>query len=128
MNSIDFLTMREQAKREQALFEDRALALGGERDQQAMEALAAQERFAAATVQMSSMQSDLLALETRRREMESELQAAQATLRRTMDARAAAVSASQDPRSEELAATLDLLTLALTETVVERDQAATKAK
>lgn len=80
MNSIDFLTMREQAKREQALFEDRALALGGERDQQAMEALAAQERFAAATVQMSSMQSDLLALETRRREMESELQAAQATL------------------------------------------------
>nr|WP_272857893.1 DUF5930 domain-containing protein [Paracoccus stylophorae] len=127
MNSIGSLTMREQVKREQALFE----ALGRERDQAAMEALAAQERFAAAMKQISSMQSNLLALETRRHEMESEFQAAQATLSRTMDERDAAVSAaaaSQDPRSEELAATLDLLTLALAETVVKRDQAATKAK
>ena len=116
--------------REQVVFEDRVLALGKERDQQAMEALAAQERFAAAMEHVSSMQSSLLALETRRREMESELQAAQTTLRRTMDERDAALSALtalQDQKADELAGMLDLLTLALAETVAERDQAAAKA-
>ena len=130
LDSISSANVRGQAEREQAIFEERALALGKERDQQAMEALAAQERFAAAMEHVSSMQSSLLALETRRREMESELQAAQTTLRRAMDERDAALSALtalQDQKADELAGMLDLLTLALTETVGERDQAAAKA-
>ena len=130
LDSISSANVRGQAEREQAIFEERALALGKERDQQAMEALAAQERFAAAMEHVSSMQSSLLALETRRREMESELQAAQTTLRRTMDERDAALSALtalQDQKADELAGMLDLLTLALTKTVGERDQAAAKA-
>ncbi len=130
LDSISSANVRGQAEREQAIFEERALALGKERDQQAMEALAAQERFAAAMEHVSSMQSSLLALETRRREMESELQAAQTTLRRAMDERDAALSALtalQDQKADELAGMLDLLTLALTKTVGERDQAAAKA-
>lgn len=130
LDSISSANVRGQAEREQAIFEERALALGKERDQQAMEALAAQERFAAAMEHVSSMQSSLLALETRRREMESELQAAQTTLRRAMDepdAALSALTALQDQKADELAGMLDLLTLALTETVGERDQAAAKA-
>ena len=115
LDSISSANVRGQAEREQAIFEERALALGKERDQQAMEALAAQERFAAAMEHVSSMQSSLLALETRRREMESELQAAQTTLRRAMDERDAALSALtalQDQKADELAGMLDLLTAA----------------
>ena len=55
--SISSANVRGQAEREQAVFEERALALGKERDQQALEAHAAQERFAAAMEQVSAMQS-----------------------------------------------------------------------
>lgn len=115
--------------REQAVLEDRVLALSRERNQRAMEARAAQQRFAAAIEQISSMQSELLALESRNREMESEFQVARDTLRRTMEETGVALSAStasQDQKADELAGTLDLLTRTLAETVDKRDQAAAK--
>ncbi|SEM00787.1 Murein DD-endopeptidase MepM and murein hydrolase activator NlpD, contain LysM domain [Roseovarius tolerans] len=87
MDSIGAGNFREQAKRELQTYEMRLNALADERDKRAQEALAAQERFSFALEQISIMQSELLASETRRQELETGIEVIQATLRRTMTER-----------------------------------------
>ena len=138
MDSIGSGSAREQAKREQLMYEQRLDALSGERDQRAEEALAAQERFAVALEQVSQMQSALLASEERRRELETGIGVIQSTLRTAMterdsarsdaetlrsemtaDARAAG---DEGPSAEDVAATLGYVTAALGATAADRDR------
>ena len=93
MDSIGSGNFREQAKRDQNTYQDRLNVLSGERDERATEAVAAQQRFNAALAQISVMQSELLASETRRRELETGIEVIQSTLRDTMKDRQAARTA-----------------------------------
>ncbi len=135
MDSIGAGNFREQAKREQRAYEARLNLLSSERDLRAEEALAAQERFNSALRQISVMQSDLLASETRRRELETGIEVIQATLRRTMGEReqarreVAALQTNDGDNVEALAAhsgandgASDFLALALAQTASERDK------
>ena len=69
MDSIGAGNIREQAKREQVIYEARLNALSEERDRRAEEARLAHDRFSAALEQVSTMQSALLSSEDRRREL-----------------------------------------------------------
>jgi len=140
MDSIGAGNFREQAKRDQATYQARLNQLALERDARAEEALAAQDRFNSALQQISVMQSELLASETRRRELETGIEVIQSTLRRTMKER--------DTAREDLVAlrealdgegtlpgtsgdadgTLDFLAAALADTAQERDQVIADAR
>ncbi|WP_204355291.1 M23 family metallopeptidase [Roseovarius amoyensis] len=137
MDSIGSGNFREQAKRDQRTYEARLNALESERDLRAHEAAAAQQRFSSALEQISMMQSQLLASETRRREMETGIEVIQSTLRRAMKERDAARAeaadltlALQESRPDTrpgqdapaLAATMQVLTTALADTARERDR------
>ncbi|MDV7142855.1 DUF5930 domain-containing protein [Tropicimonas sp. TH_r6] len=87
MESIGAGNAREQAQRDQALYEERLNALSLARESAEVEALAAHERFNAALEQISGMQSQLLTSEDRRRELETGIGVIQTTLRRTMQER-----------------------------------------
>lgn len=102
MDSIGSGNFREQARRDQRVYQERLNAVADERDMRAEEALAAQERFNSALAQISVMQSQLLEAETRLREAETGLGVVQATLRRTMKERDAARK-----QAETLTAQLD---------------------
>jgi murein DD-endopeptidase MepM/ murein hydrolase activator NlpD len=93
MDSIGSGNFREQAKRDQNTYQERLNVLSRERDDRAIEAVAAQQRFNAALAQISVMQSELLASETRRRELETGIEVIQSTLRDTMKDREAARTA-----------------------------------
>ncbi len=101
MDNIGSGTVREQARREQALYEERLNALSSERDKRATEALTAQNRFNAALEQISRMQVMLLQSEDRRKEMEKGIDVIQATLRRTIKERDTALA-----RTRQLSAQL----------------------
>ena len=135
MDSIGAGNFREQAKRDQRTYEMRLNAISEERDARAEEAAAAQDRFNSALEQISVMQSELLASETRRRELETGIDVIQATLRRTMKERDAAreraqtlLAALEDQGSAPGAngaegdSTVDFLAAALRETAEERDR------
>lgn len=133
MDSIGAGNFREQAKREQLTYQQRLNALSAERDSRAAEALAAQDRFAAALRQVSMMQSELLDSETRRRELETGIDVIQATLRDAMKSREEATERLAELESDlkgdvALArangddATVTLLTDALARVAEERDQ------
>ncbi|HHC30084.1 MAG TPA: M23 family metallopeptidase [Rhodobacterales bacterium] len=138
MDSIGSGTLRDQADREQALYEQRLKTLVDERDQRAAEAVAAQARFSLAMDAISAMQSELLASEDRRKELETGINVIQTTLRRTMNERdqargtveamlaaaqdAGAVTAGTDPEADG-GATVNFLTSALEATAAERDKA-----
>ncbi|MDX8353340.1 M23 family metallopeptidase [Cognatiyoonia sp. IB215182] len=139
MDSIGAGNFRAQAQRDQLTYEQRLNALSSERDARALEALAAQERFNSALQQISIMQSELLATEEKRRELETGMEAVQATLRDTMRAReearaqvAAMTAENDDPEgatiTDEAAGTVNLLADALAETAAERDQIAADAE
>lgn len=142
MDSIGSGNFRDQARRDQRTYEMRLNTMSQERDRRAEEAAAAQARFNTALDQISVMQSQLLASETRRRELETGIEVIQATLRRTMAERDAAMS-----RAEKLAQSLDsggsapggsgagadtqtleFLTAALDDTAAERDEIAADAQ
>ena len=142
MDSIGSGNFREQAKRDQMVYQTRLNALASERDARADEALAAQERFNSALQRISSMQSELLASETRRGELETGIDVIQSTLRRTMTERD---KARQEVRTlkQEMAdagtvagpgeaaasdATVGMLTAALSDTANQRDQISADAK
>lgn len=142
MDSIGSGNFREQAKRDQRMYEERLNFLSSDRDARAAEALAAQQRFNSALEQISLMQSQLLASETRRRELETGIEVIQSTLRRTMKERDAlgaelaqvqAEGDNQNGASTGLAAlpvaedTLGLVVEALANTAAERDQIRTNA-
>ncbi|MCM2562183.1 DUF5930 domain-containing protein [Lutimaribacter sp. EGI FJ00015] len=137
MDSIGSGNFREQAKREQRMYQERLNVISAQRDSRAAEALAAQERFNSALEQISMMQSQLLESEDRRRELETGIEVIQTTLRRTMKERDAArtelanlQSQEQDKGAQSFMAsagsvaegTLNMLTTALAETAAERDQ------
>lgn len=137
MDSIGAGNFRAQARRDQLVYENRLNALSLERDQRTHEAAAAQERFSSALEQLSVMQSELLASEHRRRELETGIDVIQTTLRRTMQDRkalekematltaaienggGAVALAGGDATSDN---TVDLLSEALAKTAAERDQ------
>lgn len=136
MDSIGSGNFREQAKRDQRTYEARLNALEAERNLRAQEAAAAQQRFNSALGQISAMQTELLASETRRRELETGLGVIQSTLRRTMrerdtartEARELAQAIEQNGtgpgagrRNAGAEATLEVLTAALADTARERD-------
>lgn len=138
MDSISAGSGRDQAQRQQMLYEQRLNALSQDRDTRAEEAVRAQERFNLALDQVAMMQNKLLASEDRRRELETGIDVIQNTLRRTIkerdDARgqteaasAALVSQTGSPktdagRARDATATADILASALANTAQERDQ------
>ena len=143
MDSIGAGNFREQAKRELQTYEARLNALAGERDRRAQEALAAQERFSSALAQISAMQSELLASETRRRELETGLEVVQSTLRRAMSARedaereVARLASAVEAGAGNGAGTapgdggdpaVDVLTAALADAARERDETLAEAE
>ena len=137
MDSIGSGNFREQAKRDQQTYEYHLNALSAERDKRAEEAIAAQSRFNSALEQISVMQSELLASETRRREMETGVDVIQTTLRKVMnerdDARTEAVVLAENLANTDGGeggvagssamdtSTLNFLTAALQDTATERD-------
>ncbi len=139
MDSIGAGNFRAQAQRDQMIYEQRLNILSAQRDARAEEAVAAQERFSSALAQISTMQSELLALEDERRELETGMEVVQTTLRNTMQQREAArdqiASLTDDGNggpstsviSEEAESTVDLLASALAETTAERDMIASDA-
>ncbi|MDC0737500.1 DUF5930 domain-containing protein [Cognatishimia sp. SS12] len=134
MDSIGSGNFRDQAKRDQETYQIRLNEISEERDARSAEALAAQQRFNAALDQISKMQSELLASETRRRELETGIDVIQSTLRRAMKerdtARTALASAEAAASGDSTAAAqigqldqdgMQTLVAALSETAQERD-------
>lgn len=143
MDSIGAGNFRAQAQRDKMVYEERLNALSSERDMRAAEAAAAQNRFSSALEQISVMQTELLASEDRRRELETGLEVVQATLRRTMVEREAArdqylaLEASLNDGSDgvaggvmtqDLVGTVDVLSDALADTADQRDLIAADAQ
>lgn len=144
MDSVSSGSVREQSMREQRLYEERLRTLAEQRDARAAEAIAAQERFNLALAQISEMQSELLASEEHRRELETGINVIQSTLRRTMnerdDARGSLEAMLAEARGEDgsgqapvmvsgedMSQTVSVLTAALEATATERDAALAEA-
>ncbi|MEM1004706.1 MAG: M23 family metallopeptidase [Pseudomonadota bacterium] len=139
MDSIGSGNFREQAKRDQATYQERLNILSVERDARAAEALAAQDRFNAALAQISAMQSELLASENRRRELETGIEVIQTTLRATMKQREVArnelAALQQETDGSDMyldaianPAQMEFMTEALSKTAEQRDQIAADAQ
>ena len=139
MYSIGSGNFREQAKRDQATYQERLNVLSAERDARAHEALAAQDRFNAALDQISMMQSELLESENRRRELETGIEVIQTTLRATMkqredfrtelaDMKQGAESSDMYVASVSSPAQIDFMTQALARTAEQRDRIASDAQ
>ncbi len=132
MDSIGAGNFREQARRDQQTYELRLNELSGERDARSTEALAAQLRFNSALSQISKMQSQLLASETRRRELETGIEVIQKSLGRAVKERDGArmdlAALTNDVQSDGSEASpmereeLQLIISALSDTAHERDQ------
>ncbi len=84
IDAINAGSNRDQVARASQAYQERLNAMSHERDNRAMEAQAAHERFGVAMAQVSAMQSQLLASEERRRELETAVNVIQSTLRRTI--------------------------------------------
>nr|WP_174821266.1 M23 family metallopeptidase [Ruegeria arenilitoris] len=139
MDSIGSGNFREQAKRDQATYQERLNILSQERDARAQEALAAHARFNSALQQISAMQSELLESENRRRELETGVEVIQTTLRSTMkqreEARAQLAELQEKSDGASVAmfasaapAQIEFMADALTRTAQQRDQIATDAQ
>ncbi|WP_290442814.1 DUF5930 domain-containing protein [Rhodovulum tesquicola] len=143
MDQVGAGNLRDQAKREQALYDERINALAAERDQAASEAAAARERFEMAMGEVSRMQSELLSSEERNRELETGMDVLQKGLRKTAAERDAARARTRElaatlagepggemaegPRAADVQEILAFLTGALEETAGARDTAAANA-
>ena len=137
MQSLGAGDLREQALRDQAIYEGRLNTLAAERDTRANEAAEAQSRFAVALAEVSAMQSRLLASEDRAKELAKGIDVIQTTLRTTMSERDAArdrngaliarlaeteAATPELTRMTDLETTLDFLTAALGDIAIERDE------
>ena len=121
----------------QAALEGELAQLVAERDARAAEAAAAQTRFTAALDQISAMQSQLLASEEKRRELESGIGAVQASLHDALaeaqDTRRQLAEAQESGalppalRAEEMSAALGVLSDELKTAAAERSAAAMRA-
>ena len=137
MDFVNSGTSRDQVQRQTALYEERLNTLSDDRDLRVAEAAGAQQHFNVALRQVSAMQERLLASETRLRELETGIDVIQNTLRRTIrerdEARGEAAQArvalntqagsshTDLGRAQEIAATLDIMADALTDTAKDRD-------
>ncbi len=137
MDSVGVGNVRDQVARDQLLYEKRLATMSRSRDARAEEARLAQERFNTALQQVSNMQSELLASEDRRRELETGIKVVQTALRRTILERDAAMAEGEmlsglltddgspktgtTSRTREIAATVDMLADLLDVTAAERD-------
>ncbi len=136
MHSLGAGDIREQALREQAVYEARLNEISHQRDARAQEASDAQERFSVALAEVSAMQSRLLESEDRRRELETGIEVIASTLRETMKERDEARSRSEAlladleeseadqpdvARMADLESTLEVMTLTLGDLAQERD-------
>jgi murein DD-endopeptidase MepM/ murein hydrolase activator NlpD len=135
---------KQQALREQRLYQARLETLANERDTRAAEALQAQQRFYVAMEEISAMQSRLLASEERRKELETGTEVIQNTLRSVMRERDEAhdraghllaeleavtgSSKTMAGKQKDMEQTLDFLSAALENTAEIRDTAQTTAK
>lgn len=139
MDSIGAGNFREQARRDQLMYQQRLNQMSAERDARAEEALAAQARFNSALEQISAMQSELLGSETRRRELETGIEVIQATLRQTMRDRESARNALAALKAESTGnghaatdptapAQMEFITAALADAARERDQVVADAQ
>lgn len=138
--ALDVMGGSSPATVDQATIERQLSNLAAERDARAAEAAAAQQRFTAALDQVSRMQTQLLASEEKRRELESGLGAVQASLhdalaenekaQRQLAAAESAVDAAQPgaERAEELSVALDILSGELETAAAERAAAARRAE
>lgn len=120
IDAISAGNAREQAQREQAMFQVRLNMLSDEANARRMEAAQAQDRFALAMDQVAEMQTRLLASEQRRRELETGVDVIQTTLRRTIDERDAARANAATLRTELQAETGDIHTAAAREAEMEQ--------
>lgn len=139
MDTIGAGNYRAQAEQQRVLYERRLTAMAAERETRAAEAAAAHARFSSVLEQVSAMQSELLASEDRRRELETGIEVLQATLRDVItqrDTALAAVSAAPATSPEgaavpanttAIAGTLATLADQLTDTAQERDALALDA-
>lgn len=144
IDAISTGSSEEQAARAQVAFEQRLGELSRERDARTGEATAAQARFTLALQQVSAMQTALLESEERRREMETGIEVIQATLRRTLrerdaalalmadatathDATAALASADPEALARDLQSTLAFVSQTLGRTAAERDRLESEA-
>lgn len=104
MDAIGSGTLRDHAIRDQANYEQRLNELAAERDQRALEAEAAQQRFSEAMERISGMQLQLLASEERRLELETGLDNIQRTVQRVVrerdEARARLAEVTQSLQAE----------------------------
>lgn len=143
IDSIGSGNLRDQARRDQLLYETRLNELAADRDARAEEAAAAQMRFNSVLNQVSEMQSQLLASEEQRRELERGIEVMQASLQRAVKDRDAArgevITLTQQLSPQEQAvgdapnvtnvlATLDVVTDALEDISAERDTALLSAR
>lgn len=143
MDSIGAGNFREQAKREQVVYQERLNSLAGQRDLRAAEATAAQARFNSALEQISDMQSKLLTSEEQRRELERGVDAMQVKLaaalqdQRNLQNEHSELLASLDAndggtaqaaRADEVESILAFLNNALGDTAAERDTTAHNAQ
>ncbi|QPM89889.1 hypothetical protein PSAL_011180 [Pseudooceanicola algae] len=139
MDTIGAGNYRSQALRDQETYQESLNAMAAERDLRAEEALAAQDRFNAALVRVSDMQTELLQSDTRRRELETGIDVIQVTLRRTIRERdeartnlAALEAPAADAPVTALPAaaedTVNFLSAALADTAAERDQVESNAQ
>ncbi|WP_243698583.1 M23 family metallopeptidase [Paracoccus alkanivorans] len=122
----------EQMSHTQAAFEERLEQLSAERDARAAEALAAQNRFTVALEQVSKMQSQLLASEEKRRELETGLKVVQSNLSEAITERNDVKEQLQvtdgdgmddQARTEEFSVALDILSGELRNTADARSEA-----
>ncbi len=144
MNALGAGNLRDQALRQQELYEARLNDLAAERDARAEDARLAYERFSKALAEVSQMQARLLASDARKAELEQGIEIIQGTLRRTIEERdaardettllvaeldeATAPIADDIARADAIAATIDVLAGALAETAGERDAVAASAE
>ncbi len=143
MDSIGAGHLKEQTAREQRLYESRLNELSADRERALSEAGAAHSRFAAALDRVSEMQTELLASEARREELERGMELAHASLRKAiLDRDAARTEATEiarrlegDPealrdvaRLEDMKDTIDILSSTLSSTAGQRDTMATDAE
>lgn len=143
MDSIGAGSLREQAQRDQALYEERLNVLSDERDLRAAEAQASQERFNAALAEVSRMQSHLLDASERIKELETGIGIVQTKLRTAVTERDLAQMETKRLRAEiagenggssegeipgEVRDTVAFLSDALEMTAVERDAMAGEAE
>lgn len=137
IDAISSGSSREQMVRAQSAFEDRLNQLSAERDARATEALAAQNRFTVALDQVSKMQSQLLASEEKRRELETGLKVVQSSLRDAIGERddakeqvqtADGNAGADNDRSEEFSVALDVLSGELRQTADARSEAVKEAE